>query len=321
VGDCEGIEANVALSARMIDHKIDNLCWSAPKVPLTCKVKIDCTGANCLLPLPDEVINLDDPGYMPTEICWWAHGTPFRTKNEQNNCWKSGLNEDAPICHLRMNDTRNSSLQGISPAGISSLCWTAPKVPLTCKEKVECDVNDCIIPLPDGAENFDDPGFMPTEISWHEYGIPYKVEVEEGLCWIVRKGKGLRCSLPGGPEFRDTSALSKAKDSLASHRSDLSNMKLIALQQPDSKEALNFRGNNSDSLTTQEHGMIEKKDPKAHQIKPRDDVVSFEKMQRVCWYAPKVLNTCTRDPECWDKKGWRWCNFPFPKGNGAGLVQ
>jgi hypothetical protein len=49
--------------------------------------------------------------------------------------------------------------------------------------------------------------------------------------------------------------------------------------------------------------MIEKKDPKAHNIKPRDDVVSFEKMQRVCWYAPEVLNTSTRDPECWDKKG------------------
>jgi hypothetical protein len=65
---------------------------------------------------------------------------------------------------------------------IKDVCWSAPKVPLTCQHKPRCVRVKCIVPLLDTAVNSDEIEYMPTEISWSDWDTPYRMKANDAQC-------------------------------------------------------------------------------------------------------------------------------------------
>jgi hypothetical protein len=156
---------------------ITSLCWSAPKVPHRCVGYTECPDSYCPMPLPDNVSDINDPLYRPTEISWVLDGFPYKMEEKDIYCEKHDSYDDYYMeaemeCRIHSHPSFRDVCDTPARCEVDiytyeKLCWSAPKVPLYCKNTVHCAGSSCYMPHELRSPDFIDPDYQPTEISWY----------------------------------------------------------------------------------------------------------------------------------------------------------
>jgi hypothetical protein len=134
------------------------------------------------------------------------------------------------------------------------------------------------MPIPETGINPDDPGFMPTKISWLRFGVMFQQEKDIYCRFYGPNNETLKCVLMG-EVVKDNTLLQNL--------------------------------NGSDINTTQKREVVTEEDSPTGDSMAQKRIVSPEKLEKIWWYAPNFMSDGTKNPKCWNKKGWRWCNLPF----------